>query len=331
VRRISTRVLAIATAAILLLGAGVTGSAAQTSDATPAPAPQLPVTVTDVTGKVVTISDVSRIVPLSGDIAEIVYDLGLAKNVAGVDVSAVYPAGQWSGLPSIGFERNLSAEGILSLNPTVVIGKQTAGPAAVLDQVRAAGVPVVIVNEPATIQAPVAKIHEVADALGVSAAGDRLAQTTQASIDAAIARAQTATTHPTVMFLYVRAETPPLIGGKGSVADAMIEAAGGIDAGTAAGITDFMPVTAEALVAAQPEMIMLPQSGVDSIGGMDAVLKIPGVAQTPAAQNHKVYAYDDLLLLGMTPRTGDFLQQLVDVIHPELQAEASPVAATPAA
>jgi iron complex transport system substrate-binding protein len=315
--------------AALIFGAGVLATSAQSSDATPSVAtPQLPVTVQDVHGKDVTITDTSRIVPLSGDVAEIIYDLGLAKNVVGVDVSAVYPADAWAGLPSIGFERQLSAEGILSLNPTVVIGKEQAGPATVLDQVRAAGVPVVIVAEPQTMDAPTAKIHEVAAALGVPDAGDQLAAKTQAEIDAAIARGQSATSHPTVMFLYVRAGGTQLIGGKGSVADAMIEAAGGVDAGTAAGINYFMPVTAEAIVASQPEMIMLPASGVDSIGGMNAVLQIPGVAETPAAKNNQIYAFDDLLLLGMTPRTGEFLNTLVDVMHPELAAEASPVAAT---
>ena len=118
-----------------------------------------------------------------------------------------------------------------------------------------------------------------------------------------------------------------MIGGKGSVADAMIQAAGGIDAGTDAGIVYFMPVTAEAIVAAQPEVILLPESGVESIGGLDAVLEIPGVAETPAAKNGKIFVYDDLLLLGMTPRTGDFLQELVTLLHPELPA----AAATPTA
>jgi iron complex transport system substrate-binding protein len=332
VRHLSLRLLAFAMVAMLLLGADASGAAAQSSDASPvAAAPALPVTVQDVDGKDVTITDVSRIVPLSGDIAEIIYDLGLSQNVVGTDVSAVYPVGQWDALPKIGFERQLSAEGILSLNPTVVIGKEQAGPKTVLDQVRAAGVPVVIVSEPQTIEAPTTKIHEVAAALGVSTAGDQLAQQTQAKIDAAIARGQTATSHPTVMFLYVRAGGTQLIGGKGSVADAMIQAAGGVDAGTAAGIQYFMPVTAEAIVAAQPEVIMLPKSGADSIGGLDAVMQIPGVAQSPAAQNGKILEYDDLLLLGMTPRTGDFLQELVTELHPELSAAASPVAGTPTA
>lgn len=316
---------------LLVLGSTLSAAALQSSDATPAPSPQLPVTVQDVAGNDITVTDVSRIIPLSGDIAEIVYELGFGTNVVGVDVSAVYPEGQWDALPKVGFERQLSAEGILSLNPTVVIGKEQAGPPEVLEQVRAAGVPVVIVPEPQTIEAPTLKIRAVAAALGVTEAGEALATATQEKIDAAIARAQTATSKPTVMFLYVRAGGTQLIGGKGSVADAMIEAAGGVDAGTAAGIQYFMPVTAEAIVAAQPEFIMLPQSGVDSIGGLEAVLDIPGIAETPAAQNGQILVFDDLLLVGMTPRTGDFLQELVTVLHPELPAATPVSAATPAA
>jgi iron complex transport system substrate-binding protein len=229
-------------------------------------------------------------------------------------------------LPSIGFERTLSAEGILSLNPTVVIGKEQAGPGSALDQIRAAGVPVVIVAEPQDMTAPVSKIRAVSAALGLPAVGEALAAQTQSEIDAATVRAATATSKPTVLFLYVRGGGTQLIGGVGSIADAAIQAAGAIDAGTAAGIQGFMPITAEALVAAQPDFIIVPQSGLDSIGGMEELLKIPGIAETPAAENNNILAYDDLLLLGMTPRTGQILNELVTVLHPELAPMASPVA-----
>lgn len=326
------RVLRVAL--FVLLAVAVVVSARSTAAVPAAPAtpiavtPQLPATVTDVNGKQVKVTDVSRIVPLSGDIAEIVWTLGLGANIVGADVSAVYPA-QLTKLPKIGFERALSAEGILSLNPTLVIGKEQAGPPQVLDQIRAAGVPVVIVNEPPTIEAPIAKIRSVAAALGLKDEGEALAAKTQADINGALALAAKATSKPTVMFLYVRAGGVQLIGGAGSVADAMIAAAGGIDAGTAAGIKGFMPVTAEAVVAGKPDYIIVPQSGVDSIGGMDALMRVPGVAQTPAAKNGHILAIDDLLLLSMTPRTGQALHDLILAIHPEL-ASATP-AASPAA
>ena len=120
-------------------------------EASPAPEPQLPATVTSFDGQTVTVEDVARIVPLSGDIAEILWTLGLGDKLVGVDVSAVYPPEVMGPLPKIGFERQLSAEGILSLEPTLVIGKEQAGPPEVLDQIRSAGVPVVIVAEPQTL------------------------------------------------------------------------------------------------------------------------------------------------------------------------------------
>jgi len=290
----------------------------------PPPTPQLPVTVTDVQGNTVTVEDVSRIVPLSGDIAEIIWTLGLGANIVGVDVSAVYPA-ELQQLPKIGFERQLSAEGILALNPTVVIGKEQAGPAAALDQVRAAGVPVVILAEPQTLDAPAEKIRAVAEALGVADAGEELANRVQSEIDAARELAAQATSKPRVLFLYVRGGGTQLIGGAGTVSAAMIEGAGAIDAGSETGLQGFVPVTAEAIAAAQPDVIIVPGSGVGSLGGMQGLLEIPGVAQTPAGEQGRILVYDDLEFLGMTPRTGKMLQELVEALHPEL-VDATPVA-----
>lgn len=320
--RIAGTLVAIAILS-LSLQTGLQSVAAQSDMATPvAASPQLPVTVTSKDGEQVTVSDVSRIVPLSGDVAEIIWSLGLGANIVGVDVSATYPQ-ELTKLPQIGFERQLSAEGILSLNPTVVIGKEQAGPPAVLDQVRAAGVPVVIVSEPQTIEAPAAKIRSVASALGLTDAGEELATQTQTEIDAAEAFAASASSNPTVMFLYVRGGGTQLIGGAGSVADAMIKAAGGTDAGVAAGVQGFVPVTAEAMIAAQPDVIVVPKSGLESIGGLDALMDVPGVSETPAGKSGQIYAYDDLELLGMTPRTGQMIETIARDIHPEL-ASATP-------
>jgi iron complex transport system substrate-binding protein len=322
-------VLALAATTLTTLAAPVAARQGQDAAGTPAatptvPTPQLPATVTDVNGESVTVEDVSRIVPLSGDVAEIVWTLGLGANIVGVDVSAVYPPEVMLPLPKIGFERQLAAEGILALNPTVVIGKEQAGPPEVIEQVRSAGVPVVIIAEPQTIEAPTAKVRAVAAALGVPEAGEELANRVQTEIDTARDLAAQATDRPRVLFIYVRGGGTQLIGGAGSVADAMIEAAGGLDAGVEAGIQGFMPVTAEAVVAARPDVIIAPSSGVESIGGLEAFLQVPGVAQTPAGQTGAILVYDDLHFLGMTPRTGEALMELVLALHPELAAATPP-------
>jgi iron complex transport system substrate-binding protein len=110
-----------------------------------------------------------------------------------------------------------------------------------------------------------------------------------------------------------------MIGGRDSGADALIEAAGGHDVGKGLGIQDFRPLTAESLVAAQPDVILALTAGVESVGGVDGLLKLPGVGQTPAGKNRRIVHYDDLLLLGLGPRTGRALRLLIRGLHPEVR------------
>lgn len=296
-----------------------TGTAETETLSTSAVEPQLPVTVTDINGNEVTVSDVSRIIPLNGDIAEIIFALGLGDNVVATDTSATYPP-EVEQLPKIGYQRQLAAEGILALSPTVVIGDETAGPPDVLEQIRTAGVPVVILPEIKDVERVAEKIQMVADALGVSQRGEEVAAQTQTEIDAAEALLEGVESQPRAMFLYVRGTQTQMIGGAGTTADGMLTAAGAINAGAEAGIDGFKPITAEALVAAQPEVLVLLSAGLESIGGVEGLLEIPGVAQTPAGQSGEIVDFDDLYFLGYGPRTGQALEDLMRAIHPELQA-----------
>jgi iron complex transport system substrate-binding protein len=259
--------------------------------------------VTDVNGDEVTVTDVSRIVPLNGDISEIVFALGLGPNVVGVDTSATYPEDELAGLPRIGYQRQLAAEGILSLEPTLVIGNELAGPPEVLDQLRAAGVTVVIFPEISTIEGIADKIRNVAGALGVPEAGTQLAEETMAEIAAVRELAAGVDEPRTAMFLYVRGANTQLIGGAGTTADALIVAAGAVNAAAEAGLVEYQPMTAESLAAAQPDLLILLTAGLESVDGVEGLLEIPGVAQTPAGQNGNIIDFDDLYFLGFGPRT----------------------------
>jgi iron complex transport system substrate-binding protein len=288
----------------------------------------LPVTVTDANGNQVTVTDISRIIPLSGDIAEIIWDLGLGGNIVGVDVSAVYPEALLA-LPKVGYERVLNAEGILSLEPTVVIGKQAAGPPEVIEQVQNAGVPTVIIASSETIEAPNEKIERVATALGLQNDGQAQALDVKVhnEIQAAIDLASQVSDKPSALILLIQEGGVQLVAGGGTVASAMLEAAGATNAGEAAGIMGYQPVTAEALVAAAPDIIVTQALGAEAVGGVDGILALPGVAETPAGQNGRIYIYDDELLLGMTPRTGQQLMTMIADFHPDLAAatpEATP-------
>ena len=179
----------------------------------------LPVTVTDATGAEVTITDISRIVPLSGDIAEIVWDARAGRQYRGRRVSAVYPEALLA-LPKVGYERVLNAEGILAMEPTVVIGKGAAGPPEVIEQVRNAGVPVVIIDSPETIEAPLAKIERVATALGIQneSAAQALAVKVNDEIQEAMELADLAPTKPSALILLIQEGGMQLVAGGGTVA-----------------------------------------------------------------------------------------------------------------
>jgi iron complex transport system substrate-binding protein len=279
--------------------------------------PALPVTLTDVTGKSVTVKDVSRIIPLNGEVAEVVWALGLGEKVVATDTSATFPA-EAAAKPKIGYQRTLSAEGIIAQNPTVLIGNPDAGPPEVIEQLRTIGVPIVIVPDVTKLEDVGAKIRMIGKALGVPNRAEALAANTEKEIGEARTLATKATTKPRVMFIYARGSTVQVIMGKGSGGDIMTQTAGAIDVGVEMGIEGTKPLTPEALAAANPDVFLLLSAGLESVGGIDGLLQIPGIAQTNAGKNRKVIALDDQYLLGHGPRTGAALKDLIKAFHPEV-------------
>ncbi len=280
--------------------------------------PQLPVTVTDVDGNEVVIEDVSRLVVLNGTITEVVFALGLGEHVVGVDVTSTYPPEALE-LPDVGVQIALSAEGIIALQPTLVLGTTFAGPPEVIEQVRGTGIPVLIIPDYNSLQDIEEKITRIATALGVPRRGEWLAAESLASIEGAIATVEGARRIPRVAFIYLRGAQTQLIGGDGAGATSLIEAAGGIDVGVEAGVEGFTAITPEALVTANPDVILVFTTGLDTVGGIDGLLRIPGMAQTEAGRSRAVVDFDGQYLLGYGPRTGALLAELIDAIYPELR------------
>jgi iron complex transport system substrate-binding protein len=281
-------------------------------------APQLPASVTDKDAQAITITSIERIVSLNGDITEIIFALGLGQYVVGVDTSATYPPEEVKQRSNIGYQRRLNAEGILALQPTLVIGSASAGPPEAIEQIRAAGVPVALTTDQPTLESPLQKIRFVGQALGMPQRGAALAGQVEAEIAAATARLASASSpKPHVLFLYLRGTDVQQVGGANTAADAMIVAAGGINAAAEAGIVDFKPLSPEAVVAARPDVLLLLDAGLESVGGIDGLLEIQGLADTPAGAQRRIVALDDLYLLGMGPRTGQALGDLVTAFHPE--------------
>lgn len=301
--------------------AGFAQEPATPSGATPVAAvPRLPATVMDVTGGSVEVSDVSRIIPLNGNVAETVFALGLGPNVVAVDVSALHPP-EAQRLPKIGYQRELSAEAILSFAPTVVIGTENAGPPEVIEQVRAAGITVVILPVQEDAAGAVQEIRAIGQALGVADAAGAIAdgvESRNAEAEALVADVPEAE-RPRVAFLYIRGQGTQLMAGTNSGADAVITAAGGINVGAGIGIDGYRPITPESLVEAAPGVILVMQDGLASVGGVDGLLAIPGVGQTPAGETGTIVAFEDLYLLGFGPRIGDAIFDLTLALHPNVE------------
>jgi iron complex transport system substrate-binding protein len=160
------------------------------------------------------------------------------------------------------------------------------------------------------------KIKEVAEILGVPDEGEALAERVMGEINAARDLAATDDSDPLVAFVYVRGPQVVFLFGGGTATQAMIEGAGAVDAGLAAGVFGPAPLTPEALVAAAPEVIVLPDAGLEALGGIDALLALPGVAETPAAQNEAFLAYDEAYFFNLGPRAGQALDEFVRDLYP---------------
>ncbi|MFJ9953167.1 hemin ABC transporter substrate-binding protein [Kitasatospora sp. NPDC091207] len=280
------------------------------------PAPRLPATTASADGHQVTVTSTDRIIPLNGSLAEIVFSLGLGPKVVARDVSTTFQ--QAAALPVITQAHDVSAEGVLSLHPTVVLADRSTGPAEAIAQIRAAGVPLIVLDDAKQLADIGPRIDTLAAGLGVPDAGRQLKERTGQRITEARAALPTADRHPKVAFLYLRGSASVfLLGGPASGATSLIEAVGGEDAGKTAGLTgDFTPLTSEALVKAAPDAILVMSKGLDSVGGVDGLLKLPGVAQTPAGLDRRVVSIEDGQLLSYGPRTPQVLREIADQLYP---------------
>jgi iron complex transport system substrate-binding protein len=260
-----------------------------------------------------------RIIPVNGDLAEVVYALGFGDEVVATDISATYPPAA-AATPKVGYQRTLVAETIMAYEPTIVLADDLVGPPEVLDQLADAGVRVVEVEREQTLEGVARKIRGVADALGAGPAGAELATSVESELDAARQRGEEAVARagrPKVLAMYLRGENVQLVFGAGSGIDAVIDAAGGTDVGTEMGVVDNAELSIESIVAAAPDVLLVTTTGLESVGGVDGLLELPGIARTPAARAGRVVAFEDQYLYGLGPRVGQLVDELVDAFHPQ--------------
>lgn len=254
-----------------------------------------------------------RLVTISGAITEVVYALGAEAQLVGTDTTSLYPLAAQK-TPKVGYLRQLSAEGVLSLKPDAVIATTEAGPPVVLDQLRSAGVKVELVKSEYTWDDVRAKVQAVGRASGREAAAREL----QARLDAEWAQvgqqvAAQKRPKPRVLFILSHGASPQ-VAGQGTAADALIRFAGGVNAFT--GFTGYRPMTAEAMASAAPDFILTTDQGIEALGGTEKFWQRPELALTPAYRKRALIAQDALLLMGFGPR----LPESVRGIHTRLYA-----------
>lgn len=284
------------------------------------PEPALPVTVEDAQGTSVTVTDARRILALdlNGSLSRIVYELGLGDRLVGRDISSGYD--EVKKLPLVtGDGHTLQAEAILNLAPTLIITDSSIGPWDVILQMREAGIPVVIVDSRRDLESAGDLIRQVAGAVGLPAEGAELGERTESEIRAMVERVHAIAPQPGIrmVFLYVRGQSGIYyMFGSGSGADSLIRAVGGVDVAGEIGWKGMQPINDEGIIAAEPELILMMSSGLESVNGIDGLFeKLPALANTPAGKHRRVVDMQDNQILSFGPSSAQVIEALAVAIY----------------
>ncbi|MBL4740947.1 MAG: ABC transporter substrate-binding protein [Sneathiella sp.] len=255
----------------------------------------------------------SRIVSVGGAVTEIIYVLEEQQRLVGSDTTSYYPPAA-AKLPKVGYQRNLSAEGILSLNPDLLLLTEDAGPSPVLTQIKSAGVEIVILKSAKSVAHVRQNILSIGDVLGKTDQALNLVKELDQTLDKVSVKVSKQKHKPSVLFLTSHGTSTPMVAGLGTSASSLIDLAGGRN--VADGFSGYKPLTPEAAVKYAPDIILITSRSLKMNGGKTGLLKIPGVGLTPAGQAGNIIHMDGLLLMGFGPRTGDAALEL----HKKIQA-----------
>ncbi|MEX2402489.1 MAG: helical backbone metal receptor [Balneolales bacterium] len=271
-------------------------------------------------GVEVTISDLSRIVAIGSAVTETIFALDAHDKVVAVDESSLYPD-EAAALPKVPFTRNISAEGILSMNPTIVLASDAAGPATAVQQIRSTGTALLKVTADETVDGAFERVEQLCKILDREAEAESIINQMRKELEIAKKNRSNLSELPKVLFIYARGANNLTVAGNRTSAKTMIELSGGVNAFD--NFDGYKPLTPEAVVTANPDIILMMDSGIESVGGVDGVLKAPGVNLTEAAKQGSIYSMDGNYLLGFGPRMGQAVLALMGYLHPDIQTSLS--------
>lgn len=241
-----------------------------------------------------------KIVSLSGAISETIAALGHGNQIVGKDVTSTYPADLTA--KDLGHVRNMTIEPIMSVSPTLVLASEKDVNPDLLAKIKESGIKTELINQEYSVEGAKNLIKKVAEILG-----NNDYQKSYDKIDADMAQIQPMKKKPKVLFIYARGQML-MVAGKNTPMESLIAIAGGENSITE--FEDFKPLTPESLIQGNPDVILMFDSGFESAGGLDAVLKVPGVSQTNAGKNKKIITMDGGLISNFGPRTGEAALEL---------------------
>jgi len=241
-----------------------------------------------------------RLVSIGGALTEIIYLLDSSKELVGVDTTSLYPDSATK-LPNVGYARSLSSEGILALKPTQVIAIEDAGPPIVLKHITNAGIPLAILHSNLRFEGVLDRVRKIGDLIDKPQVANELIQKlnlewvkTQQNLTVAQLKKMS------VLFILSQNPTQLMVSGTNTSADAMIAYAGAKNAIT--GFSGYKPLTPEALITANPDIILMTDQGIKALGGVDGVLHFPGINKTTAGKQKNFICLEAMYMLGFGPR-----------------------------
>jgi iron complex transport system substrate-binding protein len=256
-----------------------------------------------------------RVVSIGGALTEVIYALGAQSVLVGVDTTSLYPD-EAQRLPSVGYARTLSAEGLMALQPTMIVATEDAGPPAVLRQVEAAHIPLQVLPAQHRFEGVLDRTRRLGELLERQAAAqalvDRLNTHWKASL-ATVERLHQSRSTPRALFIMSMGMNQMRIAGQDTAADAMLRYARVTNA--LQGVSGYRNLTPEAVIAAAPDVILTTDQAVQAMGGVQAVLQLPGLAMTPAGRSRRVVSMETMELLGFGPRLPQALSRLAGLLY----------------
>jgi len=251
-------------------------------------------------------ADPTKIAAIGGSITEIVYALGEEKHLVARDSTSRFPQAALK-LPDVGYMRQLSPEGVLSVNPTGILALQGSGPKEAVDVLKKTTIPFIEVPERYDNDGILQKIRVVGKALGVDAKADALAAEVEAKLKAAEKQTASIKDRKRVLFVLSMQGGKILAAGDETAADGIVKLAGGVNA--IEGFSGYKQLSDEAIVTARPDVILMMSNAGPPVSD-DELFANPSIASTPAGGARKLIRIDGGYLLGFGPRTADAIHDL---------------------